>query len=130
MPHLLLITCRLVDQLESLAPSVPSLIQCTSLTVKGPVRFEGGVAIRGDVTLTNGRCPTTGCVAVEGQLWRAGDMGQLRPAVAAVGAAGGGFVPPLSMDALPPVPGSGVPFVGGATKRGGGSLRRHGPQMW
>ena len=47
-------SCRLVDQLESLAPSVPSLIACTSLTVKGPVRFEGGVAIRGDVTLTNG----------------------------------------------------------------------------
>lgn len=48
--------CRLVDQLESLAPSVPSLIQCTSLTVKGPVRFDGGVAIRGDVTLVNGGC--------------------------------------------------------------------------
>jgi UTP--glucose-1-phosphate uridylyltransferase/phosphoglucomutase len=45
---------KLVDQLESLAPSVPSLIECTSLTVKGPVRFEGGVAIRGDVALTNG----------------------------------------------------------------------------
>lgn len=45
--------CRLVDQLESLAPSVPSLIQCRSLTVKGPVRFEGGVAVRGDVALTN-----------------------------------------------------------------------------
>lgn len=54
MAHLPPSECRLVDQLESLAPSVPSLIDCTSLTVKGPVRFEGGVAIRGDVTLTNG----------------------------------------------------------------------------
>ena len=52
---------RLVDQLESLAPSVPSLFECRSLAVKGPVRFEGGVAIRGDVALTNserlGGCP-------------------------------------------------------------------------
>lgn len=53
-----------MDQLESLAPSVPSLIDCTSLTVKGPVRFEGGVAIRGDVTLTNGEfgvCAVAAC---------------------------------------------------------------------
>lgn len=44
---------RLVDQLEALCPSVPSLFHCTSLTVQGRVRFEAGVAIRGDVMLTN-----------------------------------------------------------------------------
>lgn len=53
--HFVAFRRRLVDQLETLAPSVPSLIHCTSLTVKGPVRFDGGVAIRGDVTLTNGK---------------------------------------------------------------------------
>lgn len=44
---------KLVDQLESLTLAVPSLIACKSLTVKGPVRFEEGVAIQGDVKLTN-----------------------------------------------------------------------------
>ena len=44
---------KLVDQMESLARSIPSLKQCTSFTVKGPVRFEGEVTIQGDVTLTN-----------------------------------------------------------------------------
>ncbi|GAB4817141.1 hypothetical protein N2152v2_004187 [Parachlorella kessleri] len=44
---------KLVDQLESLTLAVPSLIACKSLTVKGPVRFEDGVAIQGDVKLTN-----------------------------------------------------------------------------
>ena len=55
---------RLVDQLEALSPAVPSLFHCASLTVKGPVRFEAGVAIRGDVTLINGepRQPS-GCPA-------------------------------------------------------------------
>lgn len=55
---------KLVDQMEALAPAVPSLYHCTSLTVKGAVRFEAGVAIRGAVTLTNG---TSEPVAVRGQ---------------------------------------------------------------
>jgi hypothetical protein len=45
-----------VDQLEALTPEVPSLFHCKSLTVKGPVKFEGGVAVRGAVTVTNGVC--------------------------------------------------------------------------
>ncbi|KAI3426193.1 hypothetical protein D9Q98_008570 [Chlorella vulgaris] len=44
---------KLVDQLEALTPAVPSLFNCKSLTVKGRVKFESGVAIVGDVTLTN-----------------------------------------------------------------------------
>ena len=48
--------CRLVDQLQALTPVVPSLIAATSLTVKGPVKFESGVVIKGDVTLTNSEC--------------------------------------------------------------------------
>lgn len=44
---------KLVDQLEALSPEIPSLFHCKSLTVKGPVRFEAGVAVRGAVTLTN-----------------------------------------------------------------------------
>jgi UTP--glucose-1-phosphate uridylyltransferase len=42
---------KLVDRFERLVPRVPSLIACTSLTVKGPVRFGPGVTIEGDVTL-------------------------------------------------------------------------------
>lgn len=45
--------------MEALAPAVPSLYHCTSLTVKGAVRFEAGVAIRGAVTLTNGERPSS-----------------------------------------------------------------------
>ncbi|KAL4420192.1 hypothetical protein ABPG77_011408 [Micractinium sp. CCAP 211/92] len=44
---------KLVDQMEALAPAIPSLFHCKSLTVKGPVRFETGVGIRGAVTLIN-----------------------------------------------------------------------------
>jgi hypothetical protein len=51
--------CRLVDQMQALSPAVPSLIACKSLTVNGPVRFEEGVAIQGDVKLTNG---AGGCI--------------------------------------------------------------------
>lgn len=40
--------------MEALAPEVPSLNKCKSLTVKGPVRFEEGVVVEGDVTVTNG----------------------------------------------------------------------------
>ena len=42
---------KLVDQIEALG--VPSLIDCASLTVKGPIHFEPGVIIKGDVTIEN-----------------------------------------------------------------------------
>ncbi|KXZ50465.1 hypothetical protein GPECTOR_16g639 [Gonium pectorale] len=42
---------KLVDQLEALAPSVPSLKDASSVTVKGKVKFEAGVKLVGDVTL-------------------------------------------------------------------------------
>lgn len=45
---------KLVDKMEALTLSVPSLVACTSLSVKGAVRFESGVVIQGDVTLING----------------------------------------------------------------------------
>ncbi|KAL6783866.1 UGP1 [Auxenochlorella protothecoides x Auxenochlorella symbiontica] len=44
---------KLVDKMDALVKTVPSLWQATSLTVKGPVRFEAGVVIKGDVTLIN-----------------------------------------------------------------------------
>ena len=42
---------KLVDQLGPLG--VPSLLQCRSLTVTGPVRLAPGVVCEGDVTLEN-----------------------------------------------------------------------------
>ncbi|RYD35543.1 MAG: UTP--glucose-1-phosphate uridylyltransferase, partial [Verrucomicrobiaceae bacterium] len=42
---------KLVDQLEPLG--VPSLIKCRSLKIVGPVRFEEGVVIQGDVEIHN-----------------------------------------------------------------------------
>jgi UDP-N-acetylglucosamine pyrophosphorylase len=42
---------KLVDQIEALG--VPSLIDCTSLTVKGPIHLEPGVIIKGDVLMEN-----------------------------------------------------------------------------
>jgi len=42
---------KLVDQMQYLAPHPPSLLAAKSLTVKGPVRFGGGVVVKGDVTL-------------------------------------------------------------------------------
>jgi UDP-N-acetylglucosamine pyrophosphorylase len=42
---------KLVDSIESLG--VPSLIGCRSLKVSGPVRFEPGVIIEGDVEVTS-----------------------------------------------------------------------------
>lgn len=42
---------KLVDQLNQL--DTPSLIDCRSLTIRGPVRIEPGVVVRGDVTLEN-----------------------------------------------------------------------------
>jgi UTP--glucose-1-phosphate uridylyltransferase len=43
---------KLVDQLEPLG--VPGLLGCRSLGVQGPVHFEPGVIIEGDVTFTHG----------------------------------------------------------------------------
>lgn len=42
---------KLVDQIEALG--VPSLIDCASLTVKGPIHLEPGVIIKGDVLMEN-----------------------------------------------------------------------------
>jgi UDP-N-acetylglucosamine pyrophosphorylase len=42
---------KLVDHLDPL--DTPSLIDCRSLTIKGPVRLEPGVVIRGDVLIEN-----------------------------------------------------------------------------
>lgn len=44
---------KLVDDMEALTPRIPSLVGCRSLTVRGAIRFEGGVFIQGDVTLIN-----------------------------------------------------------------------------
>lgn len=44
---------KLVDKMESLTRSVPSLIECSSLVVKGPVLFDSGVKVKGNVTLVN-----------------------------------------------------------------------------
>ena len=42
------------DQLEERFPQgPPSLVACEAFTVKGDVRFEGGVVVRGSVTVTN-----------------------------------------------------------------------------
>jgi len=42
---------KLVDQIDALG--IPSLIQCKSLSVEGPVHFETGVVIEGNVTFRN-----------------------------------------------------------------------------
>lgn len=42
---------KLVDQIEELG--VPGLLNCTSLKVSGPVRFEKGVLIQGNVEFSN-----------------------------------------------------------------------------
>ena len=55
---------KLVDQMEAMTPSVPSLMHCHSLTVIGPVKFEGGVAFQGNVTLINN---TDQVVAIRGR---------------------------------------------------------------
>mmetsp|Transcript_26031 Transcript_26031/g.61940 ORF Transcript_26031/g.61940 Transcript_26031/m.61940 type:complete len:467 (-) Transcript_26031:103-1503(-) len=43
---------KLVDKMEALVSEPPSLANCTSLKVVGPVRFAGGV-LKGDVTIKN-----------------------------------------------------------------------------
>jgi hypothetical protein len=42
---------KLVDKFERLFPRVPSLVKCTSLTVKGCVRFGAGVVVEGEVVV-------------------------------------------------------------------------------
>lgn len=44
---------KLVDQMESLTKDVPSLVNCSSFVVKGPIVFGPGVTIVGDVTLSH-----------------------------------------------------------------------------
>lgn len=45
---------KLVDQLDAcLAGGVPSLVHCESLKIKGPVRFEPGVILKGRVEIEN-----------------------------------------------------------------------------
>jgi UTP--glucose-1-phosphate uridylyltransferase len=42
---------KLVDKMEALVESYPSMVKASSLTVKGAVKFMPGVTIKGDVTL-------------------------------------------------------------------------------
>ena len=45
-----------IDQFnERFNTNIPSLVGCQSLTIKGDVRFEADVTIKGDVTITNPR---------------------------------------------------------------------------
>ena len=45
---------KLVDQMEGLiGETVPSLLACKSLTIRGPVSFDAGVVLKGDVTIEN-----------------------------------------------------------------------------
>eukprot|EP00438_Fugacium_kawagutii_P010996 Skav225605 [mRNA] locus=scaffold3871:46436:55893:+ [translate_table: standard] len=51
---------KFVDGLEKLIPNgVPSLKDCTSLKVEGPMEFAPGVVIRGKVVFKNSFCPFT-----------------------------------------------------------------------
>ena len=45
---------KLVDKMDALTLAPPSLKEARSLTVKGPVKFEKGVVIKGDVLVVNG----------------------------------------------------------------------------
>mmetsp|Transcript_31000 Transcript_31000/g.101052 ORF Transcript_31000/g.101052 Transcript_31000/m.101052 type:complete len:466 (+) Transcript_31000:34-1431(+) len=44
---------KLVDGLEAHVDGYPSLVGCSKLTVKGPVRFQAGAVVKGAVTVTN-----------------------------------------------------------------------------
>jgi UDP-N-acetylglucosamine pyrophosphorylase len=44
---------KLVDQLDALVRSVPSLKACRRLTVRGPVEFGTGITLRGNVEIVN-----------------------------------------------------------------------------
>jgi UTP--glucose-1-phosphate uridylyltransferase len=54
---------KLVDKMEALTLFPPSLVDASSLTVKGPVKFVPGVTIKGDVTIINGQPCLFGCRA-------------------------------------------------------------------
>lgn len=45
---------KLVDKMDKLTIAPPSLKDAKSLTVKGPVKFQKGVVIKGDVLIVNG----------------------------------------------------------------------------
>lgn len=53
---------KLVDKMDSLTVSAPSLKEAKSLTVKGPVKFEKGVIIKGEVLVVNGKFSTISVV--------------------------------------------------------------------
>eukprot|EP00884_Botryococcus_braunii_P016951 jgi/Botrbrau1/393/Bobra.110_2s0048.1 len=57
---------KLVDQMESLTEAPPSLIEATSLTVKGPVKFVADTVIKGDVLVNN---ETKDCVDLPAGLY-------------------------------------------------------------
>ena len=44
---------KLVDALDALIPSPPSLVGCRSLRVRGAVKFAEGVVLEGDVLVAN-----------------------------------------------------------------------------
>merc|ERR1712118_532902 len=45
---------KFVDGMDTMIPNgVPSLIGCSKLVVKGPIEFEAGVVIKGDVTISS-----------------------------------------------------------------------------
>ena len=46
---------KLVDKMDSLTLAAPSLKEANSLTVKGPVKFQPGVVIKGSVLVVNGK---------------------------------------------------------------------------
>jgi UDP-N-acetylglucosamine pyrophosphorylase len=45
---------KLVDKMEALVEGYPSMLECDSLKVSGPVKFKRGVAIKGKVEVMNG----------------------------------------------------------------------------
>merc|ERR1712060_204124 len=46
---------KFVDAMDTIIPNgVPSLKECTKLTIKGEVEFAAGVVCKGDVTFSNG----------------------------------------------------------------------------
>ena len=58
---------KLVDQMDALAPSVPSLVGCERLVVVGPVRFAAGadVVVRGVARIVNESGAAKECAAGE-----------------------------------------------------------------
>lgn len=54
--------------MEALTLKVPSLVDASSLTVKGPVKFPPGVTIKGNVTLVNGAVGSLFAVKMGGNM--------------------------------------------------------------